>query len=79
MEQSMLQGASLCLTAFAAGLRFCAGGLLPFVVHAAAFTVSAPLDDVKAIAIVARLKEGRLLVPDQLFNVGYAMGLWIKY
>lgn len=36
LRQSMLQGASLCLTAFAAGLRFCAGGLLPFVVHAAA-------------------------------------------
>ncbi|MBD5548682.1 MAG: LysM peptidoglycan-binding domain-containing protein [Lachnospiraceae bacterium] len=42
-------------------------------------TADMPLDDAETIAMATKLKEGKLIVPDKLFNVDYASGLWIKY
>lgn len=42
-------------------------------------TADMPLDDAETIAMATKLKEGKLIVPDKLFNVDYVSGLWIKY
>ena len=40
-------------------------------------TTTQPLDDSEIIAMVTRLKEGNLLVPDTIRDIYYADGLWI--
>ena len=42
-------------------------------------TADAPLDNAETIAMATKLKEGNLVIPNQLFNVDYVAGLWLKY
>lgn len=42
-------------------------------------TANMPLDEAEMIAVSTKLKEGKLTVPSELFNVAYVEGLWLKF
>lgn len=42
-------------------------------------TSNMPLDEAEVIAMSTKLKEGNLAIPNELFNVAYVEGLWLKF